>query len=43
MRTIRLEVRVMAENGKEEAEARSKVSKGRRDWWDADHEKEHEV
>ena len=29
--------------GKEEAEARSKISKGRRDRWDADHGKEHEV
>lgn len=43
MRTIRLEVRVVVENEKEEAEARSKVSEGRRDWWDADHGKEHEV
>ena len=40
MRTVRLEVRVVAENGKEEAEARSKISKGGRDRWDADHGKE---
>ena len=43
MRTIKLEVKMVAENGKEEAEARSIISKGRRDRWDADHGKEHEV